>query len=151
MFNNMIGTLPTRNYTEGQFELADPISGEKMAETILKGRETCYACVVRCKRVVEIEEGKYKFDPIYGGPEYEQTHRVHAPAVQILEIFRALPEAVSFARGFFAHIHSVQDYCAACGIDNAAIVHAEPVHRRCGLAREEEHNGGEREARQKAS
>ncbi len=36
MFNNMIGTLPTRNYNEGQFELADPISGEKMAETILK-------------------------------------------------------------------------------------------------------------------
>ena len=71
MFNNMIGTLPTRNYTEGQFEMADPISGEKMAETILKGRETCYACVVRCKRVVEIEAGKYKFDPLYGGPEYE--------------------------------------------------------------------------------
>jgi aldehyde:ferredoxin oxidoreductase len=71
MFNNMIGTLPTRNQTEGQFELAEPISGEKMAETILKTRETCYACVVRCKRVVEIEEGKYKFDPLYGGPEYE--------------------------------------------------------------------------------
>ena len=71
MFNNMIGTLPTRNYTEGQFELAEPLSGEKMAETILKGRETCYACVVRCKRVIEIQEGKYKFDPIYGGPEYE--------------------------------------------------------------------------------
>jgi aldehyde:ferredoxin oxidoreductase len=71
MFNNMIGTLPTRNQTEGQFELAEPISGEKMAETILKARETCYACVVRCKRVIEIEEGKYKFDPLYGGPEYE--------------------------------------------------------------------------------
>jgi len=71
MYNNMIGTLPTRNQNEGQFELADPISGEKMAETILKDRETCYACVVRCKRVVEIEEGRYKFDPIYGGPEYE--------------------------------------------------------------------------------
>ena len=71
MFNNMIGTLPTRNYTEGQFEHAEPISGEKMAETILKRRETCYACVVRCKRVVEIQEGKYKFDPVYGGPEYE--------------------------------------------------------------------------------
>jgi aldehyde:ferredoxin oxidoreductase len=71
MFNNMIGTLPTRNYNEGQFELAEPISGEKMAETILKRRETCYACVVRCKRVVEIQEGKYKFDPVYGGPEYE--------------------------------------------------------------------------------
>ena len=71
MFQNMIGTLPTRNYSEGQFEKAEPISGEKMAETILKKRDTCYACVVRCKRVIEIEEGKYKFDRVYGGPEYE--------------------------------------------------------------------------------
>jgi aldehyde:ferredoxin oxidoreductase len=71
MYNNTIGTLPTRNYAEGQFEQAEPISGEKMAETILKERDTCYACVVRCKRVIEIGEGKYKFDRIYGGPEYE--------------------------------------------------------------------------------
>ncbi len=71
MPQNSFGTLPTRNYTEGQFEGAEPISGEKMAETILKGRDTCYACTVRCKRVVEITEGKYKVDPIYGGAEYE--------------------------------------------------------------------------------
>ena len=71
MFQNMTGTLPTRNYNEGQFELAEPISGEKMAETILKERDTCYACVVRCKRVVEIKDGKYTADPTYGGPEYE--------------------------------------------------------------------------------
>jgi len=37
------------------------------------GRDTCYACTVRCKRVVEITEGKYKVDPHYGGPEYETT------------------------------------------------------------------------------
>lgn len=71
LFNNSIGTLPTRNYNEGAFELADPISGEVMAETILKKRDTCYACVVRCKRVVEITEGKYTSDPYYGGAEYE--------------------------------------------------------------------------------
>jgi len=71
MFQNMLGTLPTRNYNEGQFEQAEPISGEKMAETILKERDTCYACVVRCKRVVEIKEGKYLADPLYGGAEYE--------------------------------------------------------------------------------
>ncbi len=77
-FQNMIGTLPTRNYSEGQFEHAADISGETMAETILKKRETCYACVVRCKRVVEIEEGEYKFDPVYGGPEYETIGLVGA-------------------------------------------------------------------------
>jgi aldehyde:ferredoxin oxidoreductase len=68
---NTNGTLPTRNYNEGQFEDCEPISGEKMAETILKKRDTCYACVVRCKRVVEITEGAYRADPKYGGPEYE--------------------------------------------------------------------------------
>jgi aldehyde:ferredoxin oxidoreductase len=71
LFNNTIGTLPTRNYSEGQFEGCEPISGEKMAETILKERDTCYACVVKCKRVVEIKDGAYKVDPRYGGPEYE--------------------------------------------------------------------------------
>ena len=71
MFNNAIGTLPTNNYNEGQFEDPEPISGEKMAETILKSRDTCFACVVRCKRVVEVTEGPYNVAPKYGGPEYE--------------------------------------------------------------------------------
>lgn len=71
LFNNTIGCLPTRNYNEGQFEGCEPISGERMAETILKERDTCYACVVKCKRVVEITEGAHKVDPRYGGPEYE--------------------------------------------------------------------------------
>jgi aldehyde:ferredoxin oxidoreductase len=71
MFQNAIGTLPTRNYNEGQFTGAEAISGEKMSETILKERETCYACAVKCKRVVEVDEGPYKVDPRYGGPEYE--------------------------------------------------------------------------------
>jgi aldehyde:ferredoxin oxidoreductase len=70
-FQNTIGSLPTRNYNEGQFEGCDPISGEVMSSTILKERDTCYACIVKCKRVVEITEGAYKVDPVYGGPEYE--------------------------------------------------------------------------------
>lgn len=71
MFQNTIGTLPTRNYNEGQFENAEAISGEKLVETIMKQRDTCYACIVRCKRVVEITEGSYKAEPKYGGAEYE--------------------------------------------------------------------------------
>jgi len=71
LFQNTTGTLPTRNYNEGQFEYCEDISGARMVETILKERDTCYACVVRCKRVVEIKEGAYKADPKYGGPEYE--------------------------------------------------------------------------------
>ncbi len=71
MPQNTTGTLPTFNYNEGQFEFCEDISGERMTETILKERDTCYACVVRCKRVVEITEGAYKADPLYGGAEYE--------------------------------------------------------------------------------
>ncbi|MBI2759324.1 MAG: aldehyde ferredoxin oxidoreductase family protein [Chloroflexi bacterium] len=71
MPQNTNGTLPAFNYNEGTFADCEPISGEKMAETILKERETCYACVVRCKRVVEVKDGAFKVDPYYGGPEYE--------------------------------------------------------------------------------
>jgi len=71
MFQNTIGSLPTHNYNEGQFVDAEDISGEVMYDTILKDRDTCYACVVRCKRVVEIKEGPHTVDPYYGGPEYE--------------------------------------------------------------------------------
>lgn len=70
-FQNSIGTLPTRNYSEAQFESSEDLSGETMADTILKKRETCYACVVRCKRVVEAEYEDNIIDPYYGGPEYE--------------------------------------------------------------------------------
>ena len=71
LFQNTIGSLPTNNYNEGQFEACEDISGVRMVETILKERDTCFACVVRCKRVVEIKEGAYRADPKYGGPEYE--------------------------------------------------------------------------------
>ncbi len=68
---NPVGYLPTRNWSSGYLDDGAKISGEAMHDTVLKGRETCFACVVRCKRVVEITEGKYKVDPRYGGPEYE--------------------------------------------------------------------------------
>ncbi len=68
---NEEGGLPTRNWSSGVFEGAEAISGELMAETVLKGRDTCYGCVVQCKRIVEIEEGPYVVDARYGGPEYE--------------------------------------------------------------------------------
>ena len=75
------GTLPTRNFSSGVFKGAENISGTKLWDDYLKGRETanqdregratCYGCNARCKRVVEVKEGKYPVDPIYGGPEYE--------------------------------------------------------------------------------
>ncbi len=66
-----MGGLPTRNYNEGTFERAKEIDGTALVKTILKERDTCYACVVKCKRVVEVREPGLEADPVYGGPEYE--------------------------------------------------------------------------------
>jgi aldehyde:ferredoxin oxidoreductase len=63
------GILPTRNFRDGSFEGARDISGQKMRDTILVNRGTCYACAVACKREVEVEE--LGVTPKYGGPEYE--------------------------------------------------------------------------------
>jgi aldehyde:ferredoxin oxidoreductase len=81
--NQASGTLPAYNYNSGVFEGWEKIDGPTMYDTVLRGaaegkqdrfgRDTCYACTVRCKRVVEIKEGPYKVDPRYGGPEYETT------------------------------------------------------------------------------
>jgi aldehyde:ferredoxin oxidoreductase len=65
------GGLPTRNWTSGVFEHYEAISGPRMSETILKERDTCFGCAVRCKRVVEVKEPRWQVDPLYGGPEYE--------------------------------------------------------------------------------
>ena len=67
---NRDGGLPTRNFQESVFEGADKISGRAMKETILVTEGSCYACPVRCKRVVSASE-PYQVDPFYGGPEYE--------------------------------------------------------------------------------
>ncbi len=63
------GILPTRNFRQGSFEHARDISGQRMVETILTDRGTCYACAITCKREVEVPE--LGVTPRYGGPEYE--------------------------------------------------------------------------------
>jgi aldehyde:ferredoxin oxidoreductase len=68
---NNLGILPTHNFRTGFFEEAEKISGERMAETILKRGEGCYACAVRCKRRVVVPAGPYETSGSYGGPEYE--------------------------------------------------------------------------------
>ncbi|MDF1515025.1 MAG: aldehyde ferredoxin oxidoreductase family protein [Anaerolineae bacterium] len=68
---NARGVLPTRNFQDGQFEGAEKISGEAMRDSVLIDRGGCYACPIRCKRVVEVNDEDYTVDPMYGGPEYE--------------------------------------------------------------------------------
>jgi aldehyde:ferredoxin oxidoreductase len=68
---NAAGGLPTRNFLEGSFEGFETLSGRYMTDTILVGRESCYACPVHCKRVVEVNEEELQVSRNYGGPEYE--------------------------------------------------------------------------------
>ncbi len=50
---------------------AEAITGQTMKDTgLLTGTEGCFACGVKCKRVVELS-GRFEIDPDYGGPEYE--------------------------------------------------------------------------------
>jgi len=67
---NAVGGLPTRNFQEGSFEGAAKIAGQTMTDTILVGRDSCFACPIICKRKVRVT-GRYEVDPAYGGPEYE--------------------------------------------------------------------------------
>lgn len=70
-YQQTTGGLPTRNWRSGVFEHFEGISGETMSATILKERDTCYACVTRCKRVVEIASPTWAVSRRFGGPEYE--------------------------------------------------------------------------------
>ena len=63
---NGVGGLPTRNAQEAYYAGADAIGGERMADTILVRRGTCFNCPVGCKRYTKVE-GRYEGE----GPEYE--------------------------------------------------------------------------------
>ncbi len=75
------GGLPSYNWDAGVMNNAENIGGERLYDELLRGaeagkqdkhgRDTCYACIVRCKRVVESEWKGNKLIPEYGGPEYE--------------------------------------------------------------------------------
>jgi len=64
------GNLPTRNFRDGGFVEASEIDAIAIKNRYRVGMETCYACGVRCKKMVELEE-PYKVEARYGGPEYE--------------------------------------------------------------------------------
>lgn len=69
---NEAGGLPTRNFTYGQFEAHDNISGETMHDTIVerggKTKHGCHAgCIMKCSQVYNDKDGKY----LTSGFEYE--------------------------------------------------------------------------------
>jgi aldehyde:ferredoxin oxidoreductase len=69
---NERGGLPTKNFTSGQYEGHDSISGEALHDTIVKRKgnpsHNCQpGCIIRCSQIYNDEEGKYKTS----GFEYE--------------------------------------------------------------------------------
>ena len=89
------GGMPTMNYRLGAFEDVAKVDAIAVRDQMRVQMKACYACSVRCKKVVHIEEkeerareltesmyqgksrvafdpmGRYRVDPKYGGPEYE--------------------------------------------------------------------------------
>jgi aldehyde:ferredoxin oxidoreductase len=81
---NEVGALPTRNHRDSQFEGANKISAEAMAEkrptdgkSNLITNAACFACTIACGRVSAIERTHYtvverpKYQIASGGLEYE--------------------------------------------------------------------------------
>jgi aldehyde:ferredoxin oxidoreductase len=68
-----VGGFAVRNFEGGVFPEAADISAEALLDKGFRIKmEACWACSVRCKKVVKLEQ-PYPIDPKYGGPEFEST------------------------------------------------------------------------------
>jgi aldehyde:ferredoxin oxidoreductase len=84
------GGLPTENYRWGAMDTVTNVDAVRIKEQARIDMTACYACSVRCKKVVQVEQrqedagvtrkgvqiafdpkGRWRVDPKYGGPEYE--------------------------------------------------------------------------------
>jgi aldehyde:ferredoxin oxidoreductase len=68
---NDTGIFPTHNFRDGVFVGADKLNHEAYHSTIFESNSTCYACALRCKRRVFLEDEKYPLNKQFGGAEYE--------------------------------------------------------------------------------
>lgn len=65
-----MGDLPVQNWRRGNWPDAEKITGQVMADTILKKSYYCASCPIGCGRDVEVSEGRWA--GVKGaGPEYE--------------------------------------------------------------------------------
>ncbi len=62
---NENGVFPTNNFQTSQFDQAEAISGEELAEKYLVKKDPCYRCPIACGRYCKVD------DIEGGGPEYE--------------------------------------------------------------------------------
>jgi len=65
---NESGVLPTRNFQTGIMKDVEKISGEHMAETILKVNKGCFSCPIACIQVTEVKDPAFQGKG--EGPEY---------------------------------------------------------------------------------
>jgi aldehyde:ferredoxin oxidoreductase len=67
---NSQGALPTRNFRDGgEFEGANDIGGESLAEKYLIKNKGCFGCSIACGRLSRVSEGPFASQG--EGPEYE--------------------------------------------------------------------------------
>ena len=64
----MEGDMPSRYFTQGEFDGAERLGGGVMADTILTRQRACYRCTVACGRETALK--RYKVNRA-DGPEYE--------------------------------------------------------------------------------
>jgi aldehyde:ferredoxin oxidoreductase len=79
------GALPVDNFRRSQLDDATSVSGDTYNEILLQKRKGCYACPIRCKRGIALDDPKYGVDSRYGGPEYE-TMAALGTNLKILEL-----------------------------------------------------------------
>lgn len=66
------GDVPIRNWREGEWmDALDTLNSFYYNDNILVKIIGCYACSVRCKRVVQVKEGPFAMEHEHAGPEYE--------------------------------------------------------------------------------
>ncbi|MCX5908920.1 MAG: aldehyde ferredoxin oxidoreductase family protein [Deltaproteobacteria bacterium] len=68
---SLAGILPTYNFKDGGYDEVKKITAQAVLEQFGVGMEGCYACPIRCKKRVRIDDLACPVDPAYGGPEYE--------------------------------------------------------------------------------
>lgn len=100
-FNHDAGGTAIRNYLDGVLEGVGNLDARSFFDYLLKDRDTCNQCPVRCKLVVEYHDKDVDIDPRYGGPEYE--------TIGAMGPLCAINDAVAIAK---AH-----ELCSAYGLD----------------------------------
>lgn len=100
-FNHDAGATAINNYRDGVFEGIEQLDAANLFPALVRERDTCGKCAVRCKLVVEYKDAETEIDGRYGGPEYE-TIGALGPLCKVND-----PVAVAKAN----------ELCAAYGLD----------------------------------